>query len=111
MPDVKCQRNGFFQQDNDRKHTSTLLKNFFSSKKINVMKWPSQSPDLNPIEHLWEVLDRRTKSIKVKNSSETFDVLAKEWAAMDQGTITSLIDSMPRRCQAVINSKGYPTKY
>ena len=45
--------NGFvFQQDNDLKHTSKLIKKWFEDKEIDVMKRPSQSPDLHPIENL-----------------------------------------------------------
>uniref|UniRef100_A0A914YUJ1 Transposase n=1 Tax=Panagrolaimus superbus TaxID=310955 RepID=A0A914YUJ1_9BILA len=107
----KMPRGWVFQQDNDPKHSSGLLKEWFVKKKLRVLKWPSQSPDLNPIEHLWDVLGRRVGAQKHSSKAQLFAHLEQEWSKIPLSTIHDLIESMPRRCADVIAAKGYATKY
>lgn len=104
-------RKFIFQQDNDPKHKSKTVQDWFLQHRIKLMDWPSQSPDLNIIEPMWEVLARHVQGKRARNSKEKFDQLLEAWASIPDETIQSLIESMPRRCQAVIDAKGYATKY
>jgi hypothetical protein len=100
-----------FQHDNDPKHTSKTVKNYLSNKSRLVLKWPSQSPDLNPIENLWSELDRVTKHRKPQNEEELMEVLTNAWNTLPVSYLHNLVDSMPRRMQAVLDNDGFPTKY
>jgi transposase len=97
-----------FQQDNARSHTTRATMRFLEDNDIEVLEWPSQSPDINPIEHLWDESDRRVR--RCAAPPETLDALAQalqeEWTAIPEELIQNLIGSMGRRCQAVIDSNG-----
>ena len=75
------------------------------------MNWPAQSPDLNPIENLWGEVERCLKGRKFKKPDELFAAVQAAWQNLPQSLITNLIESMPRRCKAVLEAKGAATKY
>jgi transposase len=107
-------RSGFiFQQDNDPKHTSAKAKNWIQDHQIELLKWPPQSADLNPIEHLWEHLKRRLNSYEPHPTSvyELEKRIKVEWNNIDPEVCRNLILSMPDRIEAVIRAKGGNTKY
>ncbi len=80
---------------------------------MNVLKWPAQSPDLNPIEHLWDHLKRRLGEYETAPNGilELWERIEKEWEAIPASECQKLIESMPRRVEQVIKAKGGYTKY
>lgn len=104
-------RNWTFQEDNDPKHTANSTKALYNQLKIPREEWPANSPDLNPIENLWQYLDNMCKDRRCNTKEDLFAVLQEAWKRIPEDYLTSLVESMPRRLNAVIDAKGYATKY
>ena len=102
-----------FQQDNASIHMSHSTRNWFKAKKIRVMKWPSKSPDLNPIENLWGILARRVyhNGRQFATVDELKSAITKEWHNLTLKDLQTLVNSMPKRVFAVIQKNGAATKY
>lgn len=102
-----------FQQDNDPKHTSRMAQNWLAANQIEVLDWPPQSPDLNPIEHLWSHLKRKLAKYELAPTSikTLWDRIVDEWNAIPPEVCNGLIASMPEMVSAVVKAKGRYTKY
>ncbi len=73
------------------------------------MDWPSMSPDLNPIEHLWGILKWKVEERKVSNIHQLHDVVMEEWKRTPVATCEALVNSMPKRVKAVLENNGILT--
>jgi len=102
----------FFQEDNAPAHTATVARSFLS-QRVKLLPWPAQSPDLNPIENLWSIIEDgiRKRNPQPSNLKQLEKMVKEEWNAIPRDIYRNLIASMPRRIEAVISAKGGPTKY
>ena len=97
--------------DNDRKHTSGFIKDWLKRKWIQTLPWPPYSTDFNPIENLWDELERRVKKHQPKNNTQLELLLIQEWNKIELPVLEKLVVSAPSRLYECIKMKGYPTKY
>ena len=105
--------NFIFMDDNAPAHRGHIIREGLLETGIPQMEWPALSPDLNPIENLWDQLSRRVeaRNSAPQNLNDLRAALQEEWDAMPQQTISFLVNSIRRRCQAVIDAQGYMTRY
>uniref|UniRef100_A0A673XKP2 Tc1-like transposase DDE domain-containing protein n=1 Tax=Salmo trutta TaxID=8032 RepID=A0A673XKP2_SALTR len=107
---LKLRRGWIFQQDNDPKHCSKSTRAFMQRNKYHVLEWPSQSPDLNIIENLWDDLKRAVHARQPSNLTELEMFCKEEWSKIPSSRIHTLRGHW-KRLEAVILAKGGSTKY
>ncbi len=110
-----AQRHGlkkwWFQQDNDPKHSSHMVRDWLHTAGVACLEWPPYSPDLNPIENLWANLKKRVENHNPTTVNELDEAVKTEWKATEQEYCAKLVKSVPTRLSVVIQSQGGPTGY
>ena len=101
---------GIFQQDNAPCHTAITVKKWMDGK-MPLLPWPGNSPDMNPIEHVWDYIGHKIQDCLFKNKDELFEKVKLEWNRIPKEYITNLYNSMNRRVSALIKAKGGSTSY
>ena len=102
-----------FQQDKSRARISQIAQAFFSAQQVTLLPWPAYSPDMSPIEHVWDFIGQRLARTADgdHNKNELWLQVEEIWNAIPQNYIQSLYDSIPRRVQVLITQRGGHTKY
>ena len=102
-----------FQQDNAGTHTARIMREYFEGNNIIVLDWPANSPDLNPIVHLWSYLKRELGLYPEAPESmeELWERVQDVWTKIPIRYIQKLYESMPRRMEEVVHNRGGHTKY
>lgn len=99
--------------DNARPHVAADVVQYLDEVRITTLDWPPRSPDLNAIEHIWDLLKKRIRrrNHPPQTLGELEEAAREEWENIPQETIQNLIRGMPRRLQAVIAARGGNTRY
>ena len=100
-----------FQQDNDPKHIAKSTKKCLSENNVNVLQWPSQSPDLDPIGNLWRFMKIQIRKRAPANINDLKTICREEWYKIPTNYCKKLIENCRKRLVAVEVNKGYSTKY
>ena len=111
MTALKIGRGRVFEHDNDPKHTAKATKEWLKKKHIKVLEWPSQSPDLNPIENLWRELKLRVAKRQPRNLKDLERICKEEWTKIPPKICANLLKNYNKRLTSVLANKGFSTKY
>lgn len=102
-----------FMQDGAPCHTARRISKYLDYKKVNVLDWPGNSPDMTPIGNVWDYLKKEVAKSAPTTKSQLIEILNSTWhnnPNINQ-MIQNCINSMPRRITALLEAKGKHTKY
>ena len=102
-----------FMQDNAPCHTANVVRAFMAQNDIELLPWPPQSPDMNPIENLWAIIKRRRqkKYGLPKTKAELIEQIFDIWDNIDPKLAETLANSANKRINMVLKLKGKVSKY
>ena len=104
-------KNFIFQQDNDPKHTSGIIKEFLSSNNIHTVNYTPQSPDLNPIEHLWAYIKQKISDKNFQNKEDLITEVFRVWNNIPVNLCQKLVLSMKKCVKELFLAKGKNIDY
>ena len=93
------------KRDNDPKHTTRAMKEWLGKKHFKVLEWPSQSPDLNPIENLWRELKVCVAQQQPQNITALEEICMEEWAKIPATVCENLVKTYRKCLTSVIANK------
>lgn len=100
-----------FVQDNDPKHSAHIVKEWLLYHTKKVLPHPPQSPDINPIEHLWAFMKTKLKDYHISSKDTPKNALIAIWNSIPVEVTKNLVHSTPNTLLAVKNAKCHHTKY
>jgi transposase len=101
----------YFLHDNDKKFKGGIVQGLLHNLGVTLIDFPPYSPDLNPMENLWATMARAVEKYQCETLELLQDAVAEEWKKLDPKHMKRLVDSMPQRCQAVIDAQGHHTTF
>ena len=105
--------NFWYQNDNAPAHRARVVTTYIEGQDMNVLRQPARSSDLNPIDHLWDQLDRaiRQRDSQPSTLRELGQALLEEWNRIPAERLGQLVDSMPRSLVDIVAARGGHTHY
>jgi hypothetical protein len=101
----------YLQEDNDPKHKCHLATQWKAENQVQVLPWPACSPDQNPIENVWSIMEMKISQKKIRTVGGLRRAVKEAWKSLPTELAVKLVDSMKSRVECLIEAKGDYTLY